>query len=320
MKFQARGGDATQHTLGRGILYIKGDTRFQGATPVVEPWRDFGNVTAFTVTQESESKKHRSYLSGIAVDDLDVPISQTMGISFQADELSVQNLALFLSGTLHSKSLDENITNAAAIDSDNAAISSGDRNFFVDTAASDYIYDLWYDMQLNLPLVGMARAYDFEAQGVQAISVRKQTTTNVSTDGSALTEGTHYEIDRKMGRIRFLAVAGGISRGDTFQVKWAAPVDAYKSLGFDLKLNKISLLTNSGLTVSLKFIGANPNDADAPYELEFHKVKLKPDGELAAIGDDWGTLGFTGTAEAISSPQLHSSGYGRLVTRDVYNT
>jgi len=328
MKFQPTGGDATQYSLGRGKLYLRGDTLISGAAPSMETWRDIGNVTGFTISQESEKKEHKTSLSGLQVVDLDLVVSQKMSLSFTADELSVQNIAMYLSGTLHTKYLETNVGNAAAIASDDAVvpIPDADKDFFVDTNSTDFIYGQWYDLFLNLPILGYTRAYDFQAQGVQAITVRKQVTSRTNLTGATtLTEGTHYELDRRMGMIRFLAAGGGVTRGDTIHVRWAAPTDADKltggfALGFDTKLNKVALLTNSGITCALKFVGVNPNDGDKPYEIGFHKVTLNPEGELQAIGDDWGSLSFTGVTSSITNPPLHTSPYGWLVARDSYNT
>lgn len=327
MKFNARGGDATSYTLGRGKLYLKGDTWFQGATPSLDGWRDVGNVTNFTVTQESETKEHKNFLSGVQTIDLNIAVSRKLTLSFTSDELNVQNLAKFFSGTLYSKYLDTNVPNMAALASDEPlVIAAGDRNFFYDSATSDYLFDIWFDLQLNMPIYGIVRAYDFEPQAAQAITVRKQATTRTATDGTVLTEGTHYEIDRKMGRIRFFEnVAGGIARGDTFQVKWATPTDVNKltagvGIGFDVQLHRIGILENSGVEVALKFIAENPNDGDKQTEFEFFKVKLSPDGEFSAIGDDWAGLSFTGVASTIPNPPAQASPYGRITTRSLSST
>lgn len=325
MKFNARGGDATSYTLGRGKLYLKGDTWFQGATPSLDGWRDVGNVTNFTVTQESETKEHKNFLSGVQTIDLNIAVSRKLTLSFTSDELNVQNLAKFFSGTLYSKYLDTNVPNMAAIASDSALIAAGDRNFFYDSATSDYLFDLWFDLQLNYPIYGIVRAYDFEPQAAQAITVTKQAA-NRTTPGTALTEGTHYEIDRKMGRIRFFEnVAGGIARGDTFLVTWATPTDVNKlttgvGIGFDVQLHRIGILENSGVEVALKFIAENPNDGDKQTEFEFFKVKLSPDGEFSAIGDDWAGLSFTGVASTIPNPPAQASPYGRITTRSLSST
>lgn len=326
MAFTPRGGSPASYVLGRGKLYVKGDVKRSGLTPGTDGWRDIGNCSAFTVTQEAEVKEHKSYLSGIATIDKQVPVSQKMTVSFTTDEVANWlNLAAFFSGTLLTDSLGGVVPNNAGVASDFWATLTSNpsiANVFVQTASTDYLYDLWYDLELFVtsPFNAFYRALDFSPQGAQAISVRKQATTNVATDGVALTENTHYLIDRRMGRIMFLDVPGGIARGDTWQVKWAASPDATKALGLDTAQHMIQLLTNSGVTVGLKFVGENPNDGDKQVEYGFHKVQLKPEGEFSGIGDDWAGLGFSGAVEAISNPPAGTSPYGWARGRDAYAT
>lgn len=331
-KFNARGGDASQYNLGRGKLYLKGETKFLSATPVLDGWRDIGNVTQFTVTQEAETKEHKSFLTGVQSIDQEIAVSRKMNISFATDELSANNIALFLSGTLRDNAQGDAVANGACLASDfdaGGGIALTNKNFFYDSGATDFLFDIWFDLtlELNVPGVlayGVTRCYDFQPQGTQAIAVRKDGTTRTDEGGGTtlLTEGTHYEIDRKMGRIRFFNVgSGGLERGDTFMVKWAAPAgDATKSNGIDFLLTKVGLLTSSGVSVGLKFVGENPNDPGRPMEMEFYSIKLRPDGDFAGIGDDWTQLAFSGVAQAVSNPPLFASPYGVFTSRPVYST
>lgn len=319
-----RGGRPDDYMLGRGRLLVADASLYASYVEQTLPdrvYRDVGNCTAFTITQESEVKEHTSYLEGIATRDLEVPISNKMSISFQLDELSMANLGRFLSGDVWSIENGSPMLNAAAVDSVTAAV-PGSENFWVDTAATDFVYDQWYPIML-VSLVGTVFAIDFQAQASQAITVRKNPTTRTSTDGTVLTEGTHYELDRKAGMIRFPFVGGGgLIRGDVFRVSWPAPSGPARSSvpGGDDELVGINLLTNSGKTVAIRFIGENPNAGNLVTVFDAWSVKLRPDGELALIGDDWGTLGFTGALQSIANPPLQSSPYGRMVRRNVYST
>ncbi len=329
MKLDTRGGSPATYLLGRGKLYIGGDVnRYNGATPIAashQNWRDVGNVTNFTITQESETKEHRSSLKGVQTIDLEVPVSQKMIVTFSLDELNLHNLTRFFSGDLLAGSLNYALFNASCIDSTTLIAGvTGDPNFFVDTTVDEAVHDLWYDLELTtISYAGTYRAIDFQPNASQAIVVRKQATTRSASDGTVLTEGTHYEIDRKMGRIRFYNVAGGLTAGDTFQVRWAAPTgDATKNttFGTDSKLYMIKLLTTSGISVPVKFISENPNNGDIQAALELFRVKLKPDGEFSGIGDDWAALTFTGALESVTNPPPGSSEYGRWIGRETYST
>lgn len=325
MKLDTRGGTPASYLLGRGKIYIGGDVnRYNGATPIAashQTWRDVGNVTDFTITQESETKEHRSSLKGIQTVDLEVPVSQKMIVTFTLDELNQHNLSRFFSGELLSGGLGYTLFNASCIDS---TTNTGNENFYVDTTVGEAVHDLWYDLELTVPLFGgVFRAIDFQANASQAIVVRKQATTRTASDGTVLTEGTHYEIDRKMGRIRFYNVAGGLTAGDTFQVRWAVPVgDATKNTttGVDSLLYMVKLLTTSGISVPVKFVSENPNNGDIQAALELFRVKLKPDGEFSGIGDDWASLTFTGALESVTNPPPGASEYGRWIGRETYST
>lgn len=335
--FDLRGGKPANYVLGRGKLYLSGDsnrlTNLNTAAPNVntqEVWRDVGNVTAFTITQESETKEHRSSLQGLQVVDIEVPVSQKMSLSFTTDEINANNLARFLSGVYLGRDNDTALAlgNGAAIASDDASITSADRNFFVDTATTDRVHDVWYVLTLDLSSVAgiggnlptPVRCIDFEVQDDQAVTVLRNPTSNVSVDGTPLTEGVDFEFDRKMGRIRFLST-GALVAGDTFRVEWDAPSVAKSSTpGLDDKLFVIQPLTTSGVTVGVMFVMENANDGDIPLTVEFWRVKLKPDGEFAGIGDDWAQVSFTGVVESVSEYAIYGSEYGRIIGRNSFSS
>lgn len=338
--YNTRGGDALSYSLGRGKLYLQGEIQtFDVSGNPVAPsadmaevggWRDIGNVTNFTFSQESETKEHRSNLSGLQTIDIELAVSQKATVSFTADEINSYNLARFFAGTLYDPKLGYGTVNAASVASDDSTLVSlgMTANFYIDTATTDVVHDVWIDLYLTMNITGVGNfgkvsPVDFEANATQAILVRKAATTRTATDGTLLTEGTHYEIDRKFGRIRFPNVAGGLAAGDTIQVKWAAPTTpkfTTPGLPFDSKLSIVSILATSGKTVALKFISENPNNGDVQARLELWKVKLRPDGEFSGIGDDWSQLSFTGSLESISNPPQGSSPYGRWTIREGFST
>jgi hypothetical protein len=337
--FDTRGGKPSNYVLGRGKLYLSGDISrtFNLVNPTADSnrvWRDLGNVTGFTVTQESETKEHRSSLQGLQVVDLEVPVSQKMTIGFVLDEINANNLARFMSGSYLGADNDDGATvpalgNGARIASDNVTLmfAAGDRNFFVETLATDQVWDVWYDLELRILSSGTFPCIDFEPQGTganqQNIRVRHAVIDNVdtATGGTLMAEGTNYEIDRQMGRIRFSNTghANDIARGDNFVVYWDAQEGVTLDY-LDTELFAIQPLSTSGVTVRVKFIQENANDGDKPLALEFWQVKLKPDGEYAGIGDDWAQLAFTGVVESIDTPEVFGSPYGRILGRNSFKT
>lgn len=322
------GGRPGNYVLGRGKVLAQGE--FAGA---LTGWRDVGNVTAFTVSQESETKEHQSFLTGIKTIDLEIALSTKVNISFTMDEASnFYNLAQFFSGTVTGYASDPTnlsnaLLNAAACRSDDTAnagwagsvgpIASGSENVVFSAGTVDQ--GLWYDLSLTFALgLGTWRAYNLDS--TQTITVKKNPTGRDETTGTTMAEGVDYEIDKKMGRIRVIAASWN-NLSDVLLVHWTAPsVDRHPVgalPGQDAKLEQIKMLTNSGVTVALKFIQVNPNDSDHPIEFEFFKVKLRPSGDWGGISDEWATISVEGAASSIANPPAGASPYGRITTRSV---
>jgi hypothetical protein len=106
-----------------------------------------------------------------------------------------------------------------------------------------------------------------------------------------LVEGTDYELDLKWGRIFFFESAVNIAAGDQVDVTLAADAGAAAST------NNVKALTQTNVAVALKFIGENPANNDKTSEVTIHQIQVKAEGDLALIGEEWMTMGFTGTAE-----------------------
>lgn len=254
--------NTNDYSLGRGILYFSPlDSNGKPGA-----WRDLGNAPEFTVTLESEELEHQSSRGGLKVTDKEVVISQSASCAFSLDELNHQNIAIFLSGDSVAS-----ITNGTV---------AGFSEYQMITAVE---LGRWYDI-VNASGV---RCYDLTSSA--GLTVEKSGAPDV-----LLVEGTDYEVDLKMGRIFFLSTAVNVAAGNAVDVTLAADATA-KSI------NEVRALTKTNVIGALKFIRANPANNDKLEEWEFHKISLKPEGDLAMIGDDWSKLGFTGTAEANSA-------------------
>lgn len=313
------GGTPGNYALGRGKLFLQGEI---AGHPL--GWRDLGNCTAFTLTQESEKKEHLSFLTGIKTVDLEVPVSTKVTVSFTLDEVgNMLNLAPFLSGDASGFFAAPTylaLLNAAACASDDTAngtwvgagpVAAGLQNYWLPTGV---LPGLWYDLELTFGASqGTWRAVNFDS--TQTFTVRRGEATRITSVSAPLVEGTDFELDRKMGRIRF--TVGG---SPSIQVRWTAPavnrhgIGGATLQGQDVDLAIVKPLTNSGLTLGLKFIGENPTNG-LFTEHEYFKVKLSPDGDLALIGDDWGAMSFTGVLSTVPSPPAGASPYGRITSR-----
>lgn len=84
------------YTLGRGKLYFG---KFADPiTQLVVDYRYIGNTPEFSLTIESETLDHFSSDEGIREKDDSVPLSVTRTGSFTADDIQVDNVALFFFG------------------------------------------------------------------------------------------------------------------------------------------------------------------------------------------------------------------------------
>lgn len=135
---------------------------------------------------------------------------------------------------------------------------------------------------------GKGRWYDvMDASGNRAYDCA---TITVAT----MTLGTDFTVDLKMGRIFVLSTSAG-AWGSS-----ASPVSLNVTTtlsGQDTTLDEVKALTQSSISLALKFISQNPVNGDNQEEYQFHQVTLSADGDLSLIGDDFSNVTLSGTAE-----------------------
>lgn len=250
--------NTNDYNLGRGIVYFA--PLDSGGLPL--GFRDLGNAPEFNISFETETLTHQSSRQGLKVTDKEVVISQECKLSLTLDEINFENLAIAMSG-------------AALNDQDINLYKVGVTNAELATAA-EYVQNRWYD--LRDPATGK-RAFNITTAGHVVLKHNAGATT--------LTAGTDYTLDAKMGRV-FVKVAS-VTTALTFDLTLnagAVPIDMVRAL------------TSSSISGALKFVASNPADGDKYTEYHFHKVSLKPQGDLALIGDDWSQMQFEGVAES----------------------
>lgn len=255
------GANTSDYNLGRGKVYFAPLTNgIPGA------YRDLGNSPEFNVQVESETLQHFSSREGTRTVDKEVVISQSVGVTFQLDEVNFQNLALFFSGKAEANAL----VNPAVAGVANIQI----------TAAVEL--GRWYDLTSQNGGAG-TRLYDIASANISLVG---------DPGGSAtpLVEGTDYTLDLAFGRVFFLSTAVNVSAGD--EVEFTAAADAGA-----VAPDEVKALTQTNVVGALKFVSENPADNDKQTEYQFHQVSLKADGDFALIGDEFTTMGFTATAE-----------------------
>lgn len=87
------------YTFGRGILYLA--ILDANDRPMGE--RDIGNVPGFTITVATERFKHKSSRSGQGITDLDIPISTELSGKLDVEDMSAENQALFIAGSVSTR-------------------------------------------------------------------------------------------------------------------------------------------------------------------------------------------------------------------------
>lgn len=116
----------------------------------------------------------------------------------------------------------------------------------------------------------------------------------------AYTEGTDYEIDYTVGRIKALST-GSIAENEALSV-------TYDCNQYDY--TQVSMVAQTEIEGAIRFVSDNP--VGPAMELILWKVSLTPAGETAFIGDDWSTLEFNG--EILKDETNHpDSPYGDII-------
>jgi hypothetical protein len=85
---------ANNYTLGRGRVYFD---RFDAAG-VPTGFRYLGNTPAVGVTRSSQTLDHYDSDRGLKVKDKSVTLQEDLGLTFETDNISVENLALWFGG------------------------------------------------------------------------------------------------------------------------------------------------------------------------------------------------------------------------------
>jgi len=253
----------SDYNLGRGAVYF---ASLDTTTGLPLSYRHLGNCPAFTVTVEPELLEHQSSRAGLKVTDLEIVVSQKTSISVTLDEATnFENLAFFFSG---SSVNDE--TNTARTTVTNVEISSS------------IVKGRWYDLRN----ASGARLYDISpvVTPVADLVVKAGAT----SPGSTITLGTDYTVDYVMGRI-FIPSTSTVTAGHKLFFD-------YSTANNEVAVDRVYGLTASQIKGALKFVSTNPADAGKRVEYQFHEVSIRPEGDLALIGDEFTQITLTGTA------------------------
>lgn len=262
--------DTGDYNLGRGKVSF---APIIAATGLPGEFRDLGNAPEFSMTVETETLEHTSSRGGLKVVDKEVVISLKASISLILDEINFQNLAIFMAGTSGTISNNDVVVGIAA------SVST-----LLTTIANPVKKGYWYDLRKT----DGTRMYDIDPT---KLTVSKNDTDDAVTI-TALTQGTDYTVDAKMGRI-FIPSTSSIVPASTPVILFALAGDAGAAATVDQTVG----LTQTTIRGVLKFIAENPANGDKQTEHQFNAISLKADGDFSLIGDEYSQMGFTGVAE-----------------------
>ncbi len=163
------------HLIGTGeFSFSEGATSAAAARAITGGWLDFGNIMAFKAALDPKFESHYGSYRGKRRIDLRINTEVAPSYKLTADEWNLKNLALMFGcddGTNFTQPV-LSATNGNAL-----AFSSG-------SSASNSAK--WYDLSYTT--------------GGTTYMVRRLTTVTFS----GLTEGTDFEVDLELGRVRFL--------------------------------------------------------------------------------------------------------------------
>lgn len=302
------------YVLGRGMLYWDPwdatNLRYTGERPL-------GNAPEVSINMNASFLDHYSSMSGFKSKDKTVINEVAPTITFALDELVSDNWQLLVFGTK------TEVTQAALDGTETTAIAH---------PMKGYYYDLeWRSIQTKVLTHGAVVGGPFQAgetitggtskKTAVVLEVRSSTTLIIKSDGGLTTgealEGgtskatatmtgvpvatsgivsvyetatpanvktvtTDYTIDAASGRIYFPSTST-ITNDLSLTVAYGCASTTY---------SKITGLTSVGQEGKIRYVSDNPEGGQ--WEMLIWKVRTKPNGDTALIGDDWARLSFQG--------------------------
>lgn len=317
------------YTLGAGVLYFN---KLNPATGLYEGERHLGNAPAVTSNVALEKLDHYSSTGGLKAKDKTVISQITPMLNFTLDEMSPENLALLYMA-------DTAVISQAAEDDLSASLSSVNTGRYYELG--DYkkigITTLAYDGGTVIHTAGSTltggtsgttatiaqvigdatsgvlyltdiTGTGFEddetltddggtpgasvANGVVSFLSTAVSVEDTDSAGTFFTAGVDFTVDTNTGRI-LIATGGSIEDGDNLTVKYGCSEHTYT------RLSGLSQTTIEGIC---RFVSDNPVGPNR--ELKVWRLSLTPSGDMAYIGDDWGSMGFEGEIlkDAVNHP------------------
>lgn len=300
------------YTLGRGMLYWdpwdSTNLRYEGE-------RALGNAPEISINMNATFLDHYSSMSGFKAKDKTIVNELAPQITFSLDELVSDNWQMLVFGDKMSVSQSADDSNSVTIpsplkdryyDLGLRAISSkrithgtvtggpfvvGETITGTTSSATAVIVEVVSGALIVNTVSGTFAASETITGGTSSATATSSTTavavsglaTLKTTSGSTYyTLGTDFTIDAVSGRI-YITSASTIVAATSLDVKFGVAATTY---------DKITALTAIGQDGKLRYVSDNPQGGQ--QEMIIWKVRVKPNGDTALIGDDWAKLAFQG--------------------------
>jgi len=259
-------------------------------------------MTALNLTPTVETLARPNYTAALKVIDARIPLSNEWALGFTLDELNMENLAEFALGTSTSYVLPLNLPVSAV------TIST--------SLVKGYVYQTFTSAGVHLRSFTGVQVAGAPLTGQYQLLVEMGDGVAPALFGTAvpLVLGTSYTFDAARGFITILANGAAVTGRP---LRWSYTLNATPGI---LAGNAYRVLgqTRSSWEMALFFVAENPANNDRLWNLQVHKTRMVPDGDLALIGDDLTTMAFTGTVErntilgSIASPFFHFEGWDQV--------
>lgn len=228
------------YTLGRGKVYV---SRYVDGAPT-GAYRYIGNTPEFSLNIESETLDHYSSDEGIREKDDSVPLEVNRTGSLTTDNIDPKNVALFFFGQ---ESTVAQASVASAVET-LTGIESG-RSYKLGVTASN-----------------PAGYFGIDPAGFAVA---------VNGGGTALVEGTDYDVDLDNGMVHFLD-SSTVAVDD-------ADIDVTYAVLASTRSRVIS--GSEPIECAIRYVTKNPKGDDCQFFFPY--VKLTPNGDYALKGDEW---------------------------------
>jgi hypothetical protein len=242
-----------QYTLGKGRVFFD---LFKPGTKLTSGERYLGNTPAFSQSISQDSLDHIDADQGLNVKDESIVIKNDLTGSFETDNISVENIAMFFGGD------NSPMTVAAATD-------------IVD---ADVVVLRGRTYQL-----GTDEATPMGTKKITNLVVNKVVPGALPADPPTLTPVTlagNFEVDLERARVYIESDAKDVSNGDTLRF-------TYDQEGFS---REIIIAKGQQVSGALRFIADNPHGQNRDYFMPY--VKVTSNGDYSLKGDDWMKMSF----------------------------